>query len=63
MFNEDFLEGAQGMALELEPKTFLGEMNHYFLLGHNLDIQSLESIKQSLFLLLLSCCAHPQFIT
>ena len=51
------------MALDLEPKTLLGEMNHYFLLGNNLDIQSLESIKQSLFLLLLSCCAHPQFIT
>ena len=27
------------MALDLEPKTLLGEMNHYFLLGHNLDIQ------------------------
>lgn len=40
MFTEDFLEGAQGLALELEPKTFLEEMYHYFLQGHNLKIYS-----------------------
>ena len=53
------------MALELEPKTFLEEMHHYFLQGLNLIMCShiLESIKQSLFLLTLPCCAHPQFIT
>ena len=57
------LFGGGAGRLELETRTFLGEKYHYFLQGHNLNIQSLESIKQSLFLLLLSCCAHPQFIT
>lgn len=43
------------MALELEPKTFLGEMYHYFLQGHNLDIQSLERLNNLCFN---CCCCH-----